>query len=88
MQVDYINTIERLAKSQFLRSGDIKRYLQREKARDALEKARTEASAIEAWRAVLKAEAMDDEIPGLGEAKLEIGRQLQVVIEQEVLPEP
>lgn len=28
MQVDYINTIERLAKSQFLRSGDIKRYTQ------------------------------------------------------------
>jgi hypothetical protein len=63
------------------------RLNRREKARDALEKARTEASAVEAWRAVLKAEAMDDEIPGLEDAKTEIGRQLQVVIEQEVLPE-
>jgi hypothetical protein len=63
------------------------RLNRREKARDALEKARTEASAIEAWRAVLKAESMDDEIPGLESIKTEIGRQLQVVIEQQVLPE-
>lgn len=62
------------------------RLNRREKARDALEKARTEASAVEAWRAVLKAESIDDEIPGLEAAKTEIGRQLQVVIEQEVLP--
>lgn len=63
------------------------RLNRRQKARDMLEKARTEASAIEAWRAVLKAESMDAETPGLEDAKAEIGRQLQVVIEEEVLPE-
>ncbi|GAB4533754.1 MAG: hypothetical protein Kow0063_16120 [Anaerolineae bacterium] len=63
------------------------RLNRREKARDMLEKARTEANAIEAWRAVLKAEDMDDGIPGLQDVKAEIGRQLRVVIEEEVLPE-
>jgi hypothetical protein len=63
------------------------RLNRRHKAADLLEKARTEASAVEAWRAVLKAESIDDETPGLQDAKADIGRQLQVVIEQEVLPE-
>ena len=63
------------------------RLNRRHKAADMLDKARTEASAVEAWRAVLKAEGIDDETPGLADAKADIGRQLQVVIEQEVLPE-
>lgn len=59
----------------------------RQQAEDMLKKARTEASATEAWRFILKAEAKDDQTPGLEDAKGEIGRQLRVVIEQEVLPE-